>query len=94
VLLELEVGLLELEAVLVAAVVELVELVLELDVAPVEATESTARWVCPEKEAAATAEKRPVRPAAPATPILVSRRTRFTPASRAFVLFGGMRFPF
>jgi hypothetical protein len=97
----------ELELVeLLDTVVELVELVSpvvvealvpvvpEPDVTPVEATDAAARWVWPEKEAAATTEKRPVRPAAPATLILVRRPMRFTPSSRALVLFGGIRFPF
>ena len=90
----------------VAVVVELVEdlvpevveavvpLVPDVDRAAVEDTESAVRWVCPENEAAAIAEKTPVRPAAPARPNLVRRRIRLTPSSRALGLLGDIRFPF
>jgi hypothetical protein len=91
---ELEPVELELVEPLDAVVEALVPVVPEPAVTPVEATDAAARWVWPEKEAAATTEKRPVRPAAPATLILVRRPMRFTPSSRALVLFGGIRFPF
>ena len=71
-----------------------VALVPALDRPVAEATVSAVRWVWPENDVAASAEKTPVRPAAPARPNLVRRRTRLTPASLALVLFGDISFPF
>jgi hypothetical protein len=75
-------------------VVTLVPEVPEPEVPPVETTVAADRCEWPENEAAAAAEKIPVRAAAPATPIRVRRRIRFTPSSRELVLFGDIRFPF
>jgi hypothetical protein len=76
------------------AVPAVVALAPELDSAALEVTDSAVRCVCPENEAAATAEKTPVRPAAPVRPNRVRRRIRLTPSSRAPVLLGDIRFPF
>jgi hypothetical protein len=84
----------ELVEAVVPLVPEVVEAVVPEPDTPAAATDSAVRCVCPENEAAATAEKIPVRPAAPARPNLVSRRIRLTPSSRALVLFGDIRFPF
>jgi hypothetical protein len=92
---EVAAAVVELVVVFVPEVVEaVVPVVPELEGLALETTDSAVRFVCPEYEAAATAEKIPVRPAAPARPNLVRRRTRLTPSSRALVLLGDIRFPF
>jgi hypothetical protein len=85
----------ELVEALVPEVVEaVVPVAPEVDGLELETTDSAVRCVCPENEAAATAEKIPVRPAAPARANLVKRRIRLTPSFRAPVLLGDIRFPF